>query len=142
MKSRCTYFVGAVWFIIISGHSVWSQTFIYYNRFSFLGVAQALPGNQQSIPGFLPPFGPTVTVGDVTFSGSSLGTYGINSGQALFNFDSQVPLSIHFANGARAFGADFSSQYPVVPVLTHGKMLPKAGAVRASLPHDSGYSAQ
>ena len=27
-------------------------------------------------------------------------------------------------------------------VLTHGKMLPKAGAIRASLPHDSGYPAQ
>lgn len=27
----------------------------------------------------------------------------------MFNMDSNTPLGIHFANGARAFGADFSS---------------------------------
>jgi hypothetical protein len=27
-------------------------------------------------------------------------------------------------------------------VLTHGKMLPKAGDIKSSLPHDSGYRAQ
>ena len=43
----------------------------------------------------------------MTFQGRYLGT-GPPTG-FLYNFDSDVPLSIHFAYGARAFGGDFSS---------------------------------
>ncbi len=108
----------AVW-LIASSLSAWSQSSLYFNRNSFVRASQAVPGNRQSITDFGPfPYGPTVTVSDVTFSGSSLGPHSINSGPALFNFDSVVPLGIHFANGARAFGADFSSQFPSVSSFT------------------------
>jgi hypothetical protein len=53
-----------------------------------------------------------VTISNVTFTGRSLGTKAITSGISLLNFDSGIPLGIHFANGARAFGADFSSDLP------------------------------
>ena len=54
-----------------------------------------------------------LTVSNVTFTGRSLliGDV-INSGITLRNFDSGIPLGIHFANGARAFGADFTSDLP------------------------------
>jgi hypothetical protein len=57
-------------------------------------------------------------ISDLTFTGRDLSRYQINAGVALFNFDSNFPLSVHFANGARAFGADFSSQYRGVPSFT------------------------
>ncbi|MBE0544114.1 MAG: PEP-CTERM sorting domain-containing protein, partial [Verrucomicrobia bacterium] len=73
------------------------------------------------------PFGPTVTVADVTFTGRDLALHGINSGLALYNFDSGFPMGISFANGTRAFGADFSSQ-----------LSPYYSSFTASLSLDSG----
>src|ERR1051326_7828090 len=96
-----------------------AQTSFYSDRFNFFVAAQAVPGIQQSITdfGFFAP-GPTVTVSGVAFTGRFLDRSTINSGSALFNFDSPVPLGVHFAKGALAFGADFSSGYTAVPSLT------------------------
>ena len=101
LKTRFIQFVISAWLIIFSGHSVWSQSSLYFDRGEFIAVSEGIPGSQQSISYFSGPngsfeIGPTLTISDVTFTG----------------------------------------------VLTHGKMLPKAGVVRASLPHDSGYPAQ
>jgi len=121
MKTRFLQFVLAVWATVISEQSVWSQSTPYYDRLTFRLAAQEVPGNQQNINFlFLPPStqGPVVTISDLTFTGRYLSRYQINSGVALFNFDSGFPLSIQFANGARAFGADFSSQYQGVASFT------------------------
>ena len=102
----------AAWLIILSGQSVWSQSSLYFDRGSFMNACQTVPGNQQIIDfANYPFFGgiPTLTISDVTFTGRSLASKGITSGIALYNFDGSFPLSIHFANGARAFGGDFSS---------------------------------
>ena len=87
-------------------HSAWSQSTLYFDRGNFVGAAQAVPGNFQTISYFPEVYGPELTISDLTFRGGYLvgGPNGI-----LWNFDSSRPLSIHFANGARAFGADFSS---------------------------------
>jgi hypothetical protein len=75
-----------------------------------MNAAQAIPGDHQTITDFGPfPYGPTVTVSGVTFTGRDLTTKVINSGLVLYNFDSGFPLGIQFATGARAFGGDFSS---------------------------------
>lgn len=91
--------------------TAWSQSTLYFDRGDFVSAAQAIPGMQQSISfGF--PFveGPSVTIGDVTFTGRDLIRGGpLGSEVALYNFDSGFPMGIHFANGTRAFGADYSS---------------------------------
>src|SRR6266550_5452687 len=110
MKTRFKRFAFAAWLIILSGQSVWSQSSLYFDRGSFVGACQAVPGNHQSIS-FAFPFaeGPSVTIADVSFTGRYLIRSPITSGVALYNFDSGFPLGIQFANGARAFGGDFSS---------------------------------
>lgn len=50
-----------------------------------------------------------MTIGDVTFTGRDLTASPLTSGVALYNFDSHIPLGIQFANGALAFGGDYSS---------------------------------
>ena len=112
MKTRLAQIALTPWLVIIFAHPSQSQSSFYLDRGSFTLAAQAIPGNQQSINFiFLPPAleVPSITISDVTFTGRSLSRHLINSGMALFNFDSGFPLSIYFANGARAFGADFSS---------------------------------
>src|SRR5438128_1628154 len=121
MKTRLIQCACAVCLIFASERVVQSQSSIYYDRLTFRLAAQEVPGNQQDINFlFLPPSteGPIVTISDVTFTGRYLIRSQINSGVTLFNFDSGVPLGIHFANGARAFGADFSSAYTNVPSFT------------------------
>lgn len=76
-----------------------------------MSAAQLLPGNHQAITDFgAAPSGTMVSVSDVTFTGRDLTLHGINAGTALYNFDSSFPMGILFAHGARAFGADYSSQ--------------------------------
>ena len=77
-----------------------------------------------------------MTISNVTFTGRSLGAKGIDSGIALYNFDSHIPLSIHFANGARAFGADFSSQYNAVPSFTATLSLDNGETFQFTAPTD------
>lgn len=117
-----------VWLAVGLAYSAWSQSTLYFDRGNFVGAAQAIPGIQQSITDFGSfPYGPTVTVADVTFTGRDLTLHGINSGLALYNFDSGFPMGISFANGTRAFGADFSSQ-----------LSPYYSSFTASLSLDSG----
>jgi hypothetical protein len=93
-----------------SERSVWSQSSLYFARPNFVAASQAIPGNIQSISSFPWANGPVLTISDVTFRGRYLGL-GPNS--FLYNFDGSPPgISIHFANGAQAFGADFSSYLP------------------------------
>ena len=99
--------------MLIPNARVWSQSAIYYDQLTFQLAAQNVPGNLQSISAFGFPieyYGPQVTISDLTFRGRYLigmGNY------ALWNFDGSPPgMSIHFANGARAFGAYFSSSLP------------------------------
>jgi hypothetical protein len=96
----------AVW-LIASSLSASSQSSVYFNRASFVRAAQTLPGTFQTISYFPPINGPVYTIADVTFRGTYLlGDW--NGG--LYNFDGTNPgLSIHYATGAQAFGADFSS---------------------------------
>jgi len=117
MKTRFTPIVWAVWLVLLSGTSVWSQSSsLYFNRNSFVSAGQAVPGIHQSLLPFFGPFtdddsgwGQTLTVSNVTFTGRYLTLSSINSGPVLWNYDAGGPLRIHFANGARLFGADFSS---------------------------------
>ncbi len=110
MKSRFSRLLPAVCLILGFANSVWPQSTLYFDRTMFTDAAQAVPGNQQSIS-FATPFieGPSVTIADMTFTGRYLLRGPLSAGVALYNFDSDIPLSIDFANGARAFGADFSS---------------------------------
>jgi hypothetical protein len=62
-----------------------------------------------------------VDISNVTFVGRYLLTDGssLSAGYAMYNFDSDIPLSVYFADGARAFGADFSSMLsPTYPSFT------------------------
>jgi hypothetical protein len=107
LKTRFIQFVSAAWLTVGFTHPVWSQSSVYFNRASFVRAAQALPGTFQNISWFPSIDGPVYTIADVTFRGTYLlgGPNGV-----LYNFDGSNPgLSIHFATGARAFGADFSS---------------------------------
>ncbi len=111
MRSKPS-FLAVVWLVVGLAYSAWSQSTLYFDRGNFVGTAQQIPGNYPSISFVEFPtdeFGPVLTVADVTFSGRYLIRSPISAGMALFNFDSNNPLAISFANGARAFGADFSS---------------------------------
>jgi len=89
---------------------VWSQSSIYFDRNTFMNAVQGIPGDHVTITDFGPfPYGPSVTVSGVTFTGRDLFPTVINSGLVLYNFDSGFPLGAQFANGAQAFGGDFSS---------------------------------
>ena len=139
MKNRFVQFSLSAWLLAISGHSVWSQSSLYFDRVNFLGACQTIPGLQQGIDFAdvrLLIHGPTVTISNVTFTGRSLGAKGIDSGIALYNFDSHIPLSIHFANGARAFGAEFSSQYNAVPSFTATLSLDNGETFQFTAPTD------
>jgi hypothetical protein len=106
MKTRFIHFIWPVCLILIPNPRVWSQSTIYYDPLTFQLAAQNVPGNHQSISAFPPVNGPAVTISNLTFRGGYL--IGSPDG-LLWNFDSEIPLTIHFANGARAFGANFSS---------------------------------
>ena len=109
MKNQLMQCVWAVCLTVAPGHCLWSQSSLYFDRGSFINACQAVPGNQQSIsyfPSLGGLIGPALTISDVTFRGRYLATA---PNGFLYNFDSGVPLSIEFANGARAFGGDFSS---------------------------------
>jgi hypothetical protein len=115
MKPRYIQFLMAVW-LIASSLPAWSQSSVYFNRASFVRAAQLLPGTFQSISWFPSIDGPVYTIGDVTFRGTYL--LGSPNG-GLYNFDGSNPgLSIHFATGAQAFGADFSSVSALVSSFT------------------------
>ncbi len=111
MRTRITSIALASGLIFKFGQMAWSQSTMFFDRNAFMGASVAIPGMQQSISfGF--PFveGPSVTIGDVTFTGRDLIRGGpLGSEVALYNFDSGFPMGIHFANGTRAFGADYSS---------------------------------
>ncbi len=110
MKMQFTSLALAGGLALTAGPLARAQSSLYFDRNGFMNAAQAIPGHQQSITDFGPfPYGPAVTVSDVTFTGRDLTTTVINSGLALYNFDDSFPLGIQFARGARAFGADFSS---------------------------------
>jgi hypothetical protein len=130
-------FMHFVWLACFATTPAWSQSSIYFDRGAFITASQIVPGDHQGIdfryiPGF--EIGPVLTVSNVTFTGRYLIRDGsqIPSQYFLFNFDSDVPLSIHFANGARAFGADFSSftNFTATLSLDNGEVLsfPAAGA--------------
>jgi hypothetical protein len=144
MKSRLTHFVLAAWLVIISAHSGWSQSSFYLDRGSFILAAQEVPGNQQAINFFsLPPNtqGPVVTISDVTFAARYLSWYRISAGAALWSFDGSPPgISIHFANGARAFGADFSSAYNLVPSFTATLSLDNGQTIHFTAPTDPNFT--
>jgi hypothetical protein len=118
MKTRLLYFIGGLCCATLCEHTMWAQSTIYSDFGQFYLASQAVPGNWQSIslsPPGIPSdeIGPVLTIGNVTFSGryllreidSSFSTVG----PVLYNFDSDIPLHVHFATGSRAFGADFSS---------------------------------
>ncbi len=113
MKTRFTHFVLTIGLTATSGHLALSQSSVYFNRTIFSNVCQSVPGIHQAISfANLPSSqeGSVVTISDVTFTGRYLIRSALTSGKALYNFDGTNPLSIHFANGARAFGGEFSSQ--------------------------------
>ena len=73
MKTRITRIALASGLILTFGQSAWPQSTLYFDRNNFMNASLAVPGNQQSISfGF--PFveGPSVTIGDVTFTGRDL----------------------------------------------------------------------
>jgi hypothetical protein len=111
MKTRITSIALAAGLILTFGQLAWPQSTVYFDRNNFLNSAGAIPGYQQSISfGFPFETGPSVTIGDVTFTGRDLIPWGPpGSGVALYNVDSGFPMGIQFANGALSFGGDFSS---------------------------------
>jgi len=116
MKTRFIQFLWAVCLIAVPTNSVRSQSSIYSDFGSFYNASSALPGNHQTISfAGLPSdeIGPVLTISDVTFRGAYLlrksGSSITTIGPVLYNFDSSIPLTIHFATGAHAFGGNFSS---------------------------------
>lgn len=115
MNTQFSRFVWTVVLVIASQHSVCSQSTLFFERASFVNECQGVPGVQQTIYfqelGYLPvEIGPVLTISNMTFTGRYLSaSMGALPGGALWNFDSDVPLTIQFANGVRAFGGDFSS---------------------------------
>ena len=105
MRSKLP-FSAVVWLAVGFTTTAWSQSTLYFDRGDLIAAAQQIPGNYLAISYFPPVYGPELTISDVTFRGRYL--VGSPNG-ILWNFDSGSPLSIRFANGARAFGADFSS---------------------------------
>lgn len=110
MNTRFSHFVAAASLTVAFAHMAWSQSTLYFDRGDFIAAAQPIPGNYLTITYFPPVNGPELTISDLTFRGRYL--VGHPNG-ILWNFDSESPLSIRFANGARAFGADFSSSLSV-----------------------------
>jgi hypothetical protein len=112
-KARLALLIQLFSLILIGCHSALAQgTSIYFDRTAFSNALQVVPGTRQSISSlhYLPgEFSPQVTLMGVTFRGLYLVEYATNF---LYNFDSYVPLTIHFNTGALAFGADFSSYLP------------------------------
>ena len=109
MKTPFIHFIWPVCLILLPNPRVWSQSTLYYNQSTFQLAAQNVPGNHQSISAFPPVSGQDVlTISDLTFRGNLVGI----PNYALWNFDAGIPLSVHFANGARAFGAYFSTSLP------------------------------
>lgn len=108
--------------ILASQFRCWSEGAVYADRSSFVAACQTLVGRQAAIsfdpylyggdyyqPGW---YHGQLTVADVTFGGNILvreDSHSISGEAALNNYDMDVPLSVHFQNGALAFGADFSS---------------------------------
>lgn len=115
MKNPTIQYVVAVWFTFVASASLWSQSTVFFERTIFINACQGVPGVQQTISfqelGYLPvEIGPVLTISNMTFTGRYLSaSMGALPGGALWNFDSDVPLTIQFANGVRAFGGDFSS---------------------------------
>lgn len=121
LRYESQFFLTAA-FVLAALFQCWSQGAVYTNRSEFISACQMLPGEQSAIsfapylngspygqPGW---YGGQLTVSNVTFSGNILirqDGYSISNEVALNNFDMGVPLSVHFQNGALAFGADFSS---------------------------------
>ena len=136
--------LGAAVILSISAYSLWSQSSFYLNRGDYTLAAQALPGNQQFITFFLPspPFPhigllPELTISDLTFRSRDLNR-GPNG--SLWNYDSDFPLSIQFANGARAFGADFSSAYTNVPSFAATLSLDNGETFQFTTPTTPGFT--
>jgi len=109
MKTRFINLFCALCFALSFVTPAWSQSTIYLDdRGTFEFEALQLSGNFQRITSFPSANGPELTVSDLTFRGNFL--VASPNGGVLWNFDGSAPgLRIHFANGARAFGADFSS---------------------------------
>ena len=116
MNLRFSDMLAAAALVVGFTTTAWSQSTLYFDRGNFTAAAYAIPGNQQTIS-FLDllsdEIGPMLTVADVTFTGRYLirqiDPLVSSAGPVLYNFDSNNPLAISFSNGARAFGADFSS---------------------------------
>ncbi|MCW5553117.1 MAG: PEP-CTERM sorting domain-containing protein [Verrucomicrobiae bacterium] len=107
MNTRFSHFVSVACLAAGFTTTAWSQSTLYFDRGNFIGAAEQIPGNYQSISDFPWAGGPELTISDLTFRGSYLG---LGPNGFLYNFDGSNPgLRIHFATGARAFGADFSS---------------------------------
>lgn len=119
MKNPAIQYVVAVWLTVVPSGSLWCQSTVFFERTVFTNTCQGVPGIHQTLAfqeiGYLPSeIGPVLTISNVTFTGrylilDSMGPPGSPVEGALWNFDSDVPLAIHFANGVRAFGGDFSS---------------------------------
>lgn len=110
MNTRFSHFVSVACLAAGFTTTAWSQSTLYFDRGDFIAAAQPIPGNYLTISYFPPVLGPELMISDLTFRGRYL--VGHPNG-ILWNFDSESPLSIRFANGARAFGADFSSSLSV-----------------------------
>lgn len=109
--------------LLFCGSTGWAATTTYFDREQFVNATATLPGIHQEIT--FDPFcystpenphviGPSVTISNVTFTGSILvvGKHPqyATSGVPLMNFESFTPMGIHFQNGANAFGAYYSSE--------------------------------
>jgi hypothetical protein len=118
----------------------WSQSTIYLDdRGGFESDAITLSGNFQRILDFPAVNGPELTVSDLTFRGNFL--VASPNGVVLWNFDGSAPgLRIHFANGARAFGADFSSSLsPYYSSFTATVSLDSGESFQFTAPTDPGF---
>jgi hypothetical protein len=143
MKTQFTHFVLTIGLTVTSGHLALSQSSVYFNRNTFSNACQVVPGNKQSISFENLQFsqeGPVVTISDVTFTGRYLIRSALTSGAALYNFDGTKPLSIHFANGALAFGTDFSSKYSLIASFTATLSLDNGETFQFTAPTGPNYA--
>lgn len=108
MKARFTNLVCALCFTFVLEFPAYSQSTVYLDdRYTFESSAFTLPGTFQRITDFPAVNGPELTMSYLTFGGRYLVS---SPNGVLWNFDGSAPgISIHFAKGAVAFGADFSS---------------------------------
>jgi hypothetical protein len=122
MDARSSKFLLTAAFVLETLFPCWLQGATYTDRSTFIAACQTLAGTQSAIsfdpylygapygqPGW---YGAQLAVSNVTFNGNILirrDSISISGESALNNYDMNVPLAVHFQNGALAFGADFSS---------------------------------